>query len=105
MSYTRELSDMIRQKGQLDLAEEYEKGKKTNVDNLEQGVTNLGTHHEKFKQFVNNETQKLNSTREDLINRINNMTKEQREDYENDLANRTASSKVCIVLLLYYVLT
>ena len=94
MSYTRDLSEWIRHKGQLDLAENYKEVKKANVKYLQEGVVNLTANHEKFDKFIDNEDRNLKSYRKEIIDKIDTMTEEQLSKYMKNLTLRFADSKV-----------
>ena len=104
MKFTRVLSDMLKQKAQLDIAKSNQKMKQANVNNLQSSIKNLDDNYKVYQEFVNNEDQNLKSTKDEVVNKIKKMTEKQRKEYMENIFNRIESSKVSYSKFIWMVL-
>ena len=76
------------------MAKNYEEIKRKNIEILQSDIENVFSNHDEFVQFVNDEEKSLNSTRDGIIYKVNEMSDDERSSYTKDTFNKTESSKV-----------
>ena len=85
---------MLKQKAQLEVGKSNQKMKQANVNNLQSSIKNMDKNYKLYQEFVNNEDQKLKSTKDEVADKIKEMTDKQRKEYMENIFNRIESSKV-----------
>ena len=85
---------MLRQKGQVQLAISNQEMKKKKVNYMQSGLDNVNKNYKTFKDFTEKADQNLTSTKNDIIEKINEMTTNQRDEYMKNMFASIESSKV-----------
>ena len=97
--YSRELSDLLVRKGDLKLAKVNLENKEKSVASLKEGMENLKNNHNDYTSFFNETKKQLKSMKEDILQKAENLTDVQREEYMKELYDRIESSKVILHLI------